>query len=99
MTTKGKQRVLDRAIPLATTLRLPGHIMLYLGKDKGKYYAIHNLWGIEKKGWSGPVLEKIGKVVVSDLSLGRSGPRQSLLHRITNIQTVVSDSKVHKEFP
>jgi cell wall-associated NlpC family hydrolase len=96
MMIKEKQRVLDRAIPLATTLRLPGHIMLYLGKEKGKYYAIHNIWGIEKTGSFGPVLEKIGKVVVSDLSLGRSGPRQSLLHRITNIQTVASYSEVHK---
>ncbi len=96
MTIKKKQRVLDRAIPLATTLRLPGHIMLYLGKDKGKYYAIHNIWGIQKTGWFGPVTEKIGKVVVSDLSLGRSGPHQSLLHRITDIQIIVSDSEVRK---
>jgi len=81
-----KERVLDRAIPMATTLRLPGHIMLYLGKDKGNYYAIHNIWAIQKRGWFKPVLEKIGKVVVSDLSLGRSGPYQSLLHRVTDIQ-------------
>jgi hypothetical protein len=99
MTTKEKEGVLDQAIPLATTLRLPGHIMLYLGKDKGKYYAIHNIWGIQKRGWFGPVLEKIGKVVVSDLSLGRSGPYQSLLHRMTDIQTIASDSEVHKKFP
>jgi hypothetical protein len=99
MTIKEKQRVLDRAIPLATTLRLPGHIMLYLGKDKGKYYVIHNIYGIQKAGWFAPVLEKIGRVVVSDLSLGRSGPNQSLLHRITNIQLIASDSEVHKELP
>ena len=99
MTIKEKQRVLDRAIPLATTLRLPGHIMLYLGKDKGNYYAIHNIWAIQKRGWFGPVLEKIGKVVVSDLSLGRSGPYQSLLHRMTDIQTIASDSEVHKKLP
>jgi hypothetical protein len=99
MTIKEKQRVLDRAIPLATTLRLPGHIMLYLGKDKGKYYAIHNIWGIQKAGWFGPVTEKIGKVVVSDLSLGKSGPHQSLLHRITDIQIITSDLEVRKKNP
>jgi len=99
MTIKKKQRVLDRAIPLATTLRLPGHIMLYLGKDKGKYYAIHNIWGIQKAGWFGPVTEKIGKVVVSDLSLGKSGPHQSLLHRITDIQIIISDLEVRKKNP
>ena len=68
-----KAKVLDRAIPFATTLRLPGHIMLYLGKDKGKYYAIHNIWGIQTNRQFGPVLQKIGKVVVSDLSLGKIG--------------------------
>ncbi len=99
MTIKEKQKVLDRAIPLATTLRLPGHIMLYLGKDKGKYYVIHNIWGIQKAGWFGPVLEKIGKVVVSDLSLGRSVPYQSLLHRIAGIQLIVSDPEVQRKFP
>ncbi|MFB3885839.1 MAG: SH3 domain-containing protein [Thermodesulfobacteriota bacterium] len=96
MPLKEKERVLDRAIPLATTLRLPGHIMLYLGKDKENYYAIHNLWAIQKRGWFGPVLQKIGKVVVSDLSLGRDGPSQSLLHRVTDIQVIASDLEVRK---
>jgi cell wall-associated NlpC family hydrolase len=99
MTLKEKERVLDRAIPLATTLRLPGHIMLYLGKDNGNYYAIHNIWAIQKRGWFGPVLEKIGKVVVSDLSLGRSGPYQSLLHRMTDIQTIASEAEVRRKSP
>ncbi len=99
MTIREKQEVLDRAIPLATTLRLPRHIMLYLGKDKGNYYAIHNLWAIQKRGWFGPVSEKIGRVVVSDLTLGKSGPHQSLLHRMTDIQTVASAPEVHKISP
>jgi hypothetical protein len=99
MSIKEKKGALDQAIPLATTLRLPGHIMLYLGKDKGKYYVIHNIWGVQRGGWFGPVLEKIGKVVVSDLSLGRLGPLQSLLHRITNIQTIASDSEVQRNSP
>lgn len=85
---KEKQKVLDQAMPMVTLLRLPGHIMLFLGEDKGKYYVIHSLWGIQKGGWGGPKLQKIGKVVVSDLSLGRSGPNQSLLHRLTDIQQV-----------
>jgi hypothetical protein len=90
-TDKEKQKLLDRSIPLATTLRLPGHIMLYLGKDKGKHYAIHSIWGIQKSGKAGPTVEKIGKVVVSDLSLGRKGPSRSLLDRITNIRMIGSN--------
>lgn len=83
-----KKAILDRAIPLATVLRLPGHIMLYLGKDRGRYYAIHSIWGIETETSSTRVLEKIAKVEVSDLSLGESGPRGSLLQRITDARFI-----------
>ena len=95
---KEKKKILDRAIPLATLLRLPGHIMLYLGKHNGKYYVIHNIWGIQKGSKFGPILEKIGKVVVSDLSLGGTGPHGSLLQRITEIQFIGSGSETQK-FP
>jgi len=85
---KEKRKILDRATPIATTLRLPGHIMLYLGKDKGRYYVIHSIWGIQVSGKSSLKLEKIGRVAVSDLSLGRKGSNGSLLHRITDIQFI-----------
>jgi hypothetical protein len=88
MTIKEKQRILSQAIPLATTLRLPGHIMFYLGKDQGKYYAIHSLWGIQDRRMSSPVSEKIGQVVISDLSLGELGPYGSLLHRLTDVRFI-----------
>jgi hypothetical protein len=83
-----KRNILDQAIPLATLLRLPGHIMLYLGKDKGRYYAIHSIWGIQRSGRPGPFLKKIGRVVVSDLDLGREGPHGSLLERITDVRLI-----------
>ena len=85
---KEKKMILDRAVPLATVLRLPGHIMLYLGKDGGRYYAIHNIWGIEEGRSSKRLLEKIAKVEVSDLSLGESGPHGSLLQRITDVRFI-----------
>jgi len=87
-TIREKKKVLDQVPPLITTLRLPGHIMLYLGKHKGRYYAIHSIWGFQKKGRSGPVLQKVGKVVVSDLSLGEEGLNGSLLERITDIRVI-----------
>jgi cell wall-associated NlpC family hydrolase len=94
---KEKAMILDRATPLATTLRLPGHIMLYLGKEKGRYFAIHSLWGIQRGRWFGLTLEKVGRVVVSDLSLGRSGPKHSLFDRITDIQFIGSGDEVQKK--
>jgi hypothetical protein len=88
-----KRKVLGQAIPLVTTLRLPGHIMLYLGRDKGRHYVIHSLWGIQ-----GPEkVETIGKVVVSDLSLGSQGPNGSLLDRITDMRTIGPNPKIQKK--
>jgi hypothetical protein len=88
MTIKEKQKILNQAIPLATTLRCPGHIMLYLGEDKGKYYVIHSIWEIQDRETSVPVSRKIGQVVVSDLGLGRSGTHGSLLNRLTDARSI-----------
>jgi hypothetical protein len=85
---KEKKMILDQAVPLATVLRLPGHIMLYLGKDRGRHYAIHNIWGIEEARSSDRLLEKIARVEVSDLSLGESGSHGSLLQRITDARFI-----------
>jgi hypothetical protein len=98
-TLREKKKLLDQAPPLSTLLRLPGHIMLYLGKYHGRYYVIHNIWGIQKAGEIGPVMDKIGRVVVSDLSLGSSGPNGSLLDRITDIRVIEPDSTVPNKIP
>lgn len=88
MKLKEKLRILDQATPLTTLLRFPGHIMLYLGKHQGRYYVIHSLWSIQKADPSDLVLSKIGRVVVSDLSLGESAPNGSLLDRISDIRSI-----------
>jgi hypothetical protein len=88
MWTREKRRILDQATPMTTLLRLPGHIMLYLGKHQGRYYAIHSLGSIQKADASGLVLSKIGRVVVSDLSLGESTPNGSLLDRISDMRSI-----------
>jgi len=87
-TLKEKEHILEGAIPFATTLRLPGHIMLYLGKHRGRHYAIHSIWGIETRNKGAPVLLRIGKAVVSDLTLGKGGSAGSLLRRITDIRVL-----------
>ncbi len=95
-TIEEKKKILDRAVPLATLLRMPGHIMLYLGRHNGEHYAIHSIWGIQKRGPSGIQTQKIGKVSVTDLNLGKEGPRGSLLHRLTEIHLIGPDSEVKK---
>jgi len=98
-TVEEKKKILDRAIPLSTLLRMPGHIMLYLGKHEGKHYAIHSIWsiwGIQKGGKPGPTYQKIGKVAVTDLNHGKESPNGSLLQRLTEIQLFSPDSEVKK---
>jgi hypothetical protein len=80
-TKEEKIKSLDQATPLITILRLPDHIMLYLGSDNGTHYVIHST------GEDG----KIGKVVVSDLSLRGSGPDGSLLARLCRIRLIGAD--------
>jgi hypothetical protein len=92
-----KRERFDRSVPLSTTVRIPGHIMLYLGKDQGKHYVIHSLWGIQKPGKAGPALQRIGKVVVSDLSLGEKGPNGSLLDRVTDIRVIGPSPEIQKK--
>lgn len=80
--------LLEKAIPLATLLRFPGHIMLYLGKERGNYYVIHSIYGIPTIGRGGFKMEKIRKVIVSDLSLGKDGLNGPILDRITDIRVL-----------
>jgi hypothetical protein len=91
---QAKRKILDQSIPLATTVRLRGHIMLYLGKHQGRHYVIHSIWDVQG---GGPALEKIRRVVVSDLSLGEKGPNGSLLDRITDIRIIGAFPEIQKK--
>lgn len=71
------QAIVDRVSPGAI-LELPGHVMLYLGAVDGVPYALHDT---SSSGYDG--------VIVSDLSLGASGPSGSLLERLNVAVTVV----------
>ena len=95
-TLREQEGILDRAVPLATTLRLPGHIMLYLGKHKKRHYVIHSIWATQKEGRSGRVLERIDGGVVSDLSLGETGPNGSLLERLIDIRFIGGEEDLEK---
>jgi len=71
-----------------TILQLPGHIMLYLGEMNGAPYVIHSVWGYREPGWTGDRVRVIGRVAVTDASLGAGSQRGSLLERIVTIRNV-----------
>jgi monofunctional glycosyltransferase len=75
--------------PGVTLLRLPGHIMLYLGEEAGQPYAIHAVWGVKDRDGN---IMKIDKVAVTDLDLGSGATAGSLLERVTDVRTVALES-------
>jgi hypothetical protein len=81
--------IAEKAEPAASLLRLPGHIMLYLGSVEGKAYALHALWGVRHPlSKDTDAVIAVNKTVVSDLSLGEGSKRKSLLDRLTGISKV-----------
>lgn len=68
-------------------LQMPGHIMLYLGRDaRSTPMAIHAAYDyLEPCEGEGDAARLIRKVAVSDLSLGEHTARGSYLARITSV--------------
>ena len=75
-------------MPGATLLRLPGHIMLYLGTVDGRPYVVQEIWGYREPGPGRDRVRLINRVVVSDLSLGTGSWRGSLLSRIDRARII-----------
>jgi hypothetical protein len=74
--------IVERGVPFATLIHMPGHIMLYLGVYDGEPVVMHNVWGVRvknKNGGEGRVV--IGRTVVSSLRAGeeiKGRPESSL---------------------
>lgn len=82
----GKRRRKLDSLKYPALLQFPGHIMIYIGRVGSHYYALHDIWSFREP--DSPKKDKkviIGKVVVSDLSLGQGSTRGSLLKRLKTI--------------
>ncbi len=82
------------ALPGATLLRLPGHIMLYLGSVSGKPYAIHATFGYREKGAFRERVRLVNRVVVSTLDLGKGSSVGSHLERLTDATVLGIDAGI-----
>jgi hypothetical protein len=71
-----------------TTLKLDGHIVLYLGIYGLKPYVIHATYGYGQKMALGDADRVLNRVVVSDLSLGNGSKKGSLLERLSSIRLI-----------
>tara|TARA_A100001015_G_C15042166_1_gene740475 strand:+ start:3830 stop:5164 length:1335 start_codon:yes stop_codon:yes gene_type:complete len=75
-----------KAKPLMTLLSMPGHITIYLGRQHGRLYVLHDSWGMKTEDMLGHLGRAvIGKVVVSSQDLGHGVPyvHRTLLSLIT----------------
>ncbi len=65
-----QMRLISGAIPFTTLLRVPGHIMVYLGTFRGEPCVFHSLWGIRtaRDGIEGRHV--IGSAVITTLRPG-----------------------------
>jgi len=65
-----ERRLVMEAEPFATLLRVPGHIMVYLGTFRGKPSVFHSLWGVRtlKEGKEGRHV--LGAAVITTLRPG-----------------------------
>lgn len=76
---EAKERMIRTgAVPFATFLWHPGHIMLYLGQYEGRAAVAHAVWGVktEKDGIEGRHV--IGRTVITSLEPGKELPDISL---------------------
>jgi len=82
--------IIDKGIPFATLLSLPGHIMLYLGKEEDRAYVMHSLWVYKERVFFKDRQRKVAKVVVSDVYLGKGSEKGSLLERLSTMAFLVN---------
>jgi hypothetical protein len=67
-------------------LYMPGHIMLYLGRDGAHLYALHLFSGyLTPCGGKGETMQRVNRTVVTSLELGRGGSRRAFIQRITRL--------------
>jgi len=87
-TDEAKRPALAPCVPGATDIRLPGHIMLYLGESDGEPFVIHSTFAYKEPGFARDRWRLINRVAVSGLNLGAGTKRGSHLSRATNAQVL-----------
>ncbi len=86
--SKREQRLLAEGIPFLTLVRVPGHIMLYIGAKEGQSALLHTIWGLRTRSLTGQEGRwGIGRTVVTTLQPGLQ--RDGLLLGISNLRSKV----------
>ncbi|MDO5537111.1 MAG: SH3 domain-containing protein, partial [Desulfovibrionaceae bacterium] len=70
-----EREVLQSGVPFASLVTLKGHVVLYVGRWKGRAAILHDLWGIrvdEPEGEDDRLI--VGRIVVTSMTPGRELP-------------------------
>lgn len=78
------KRALSKATPGITILTLRGHVMLYIGTNKGKPYVIHQIFGYMDRGG----MKVLNKAAVTSLELGKRSKIGALKNRIKSVTEI-----------
>lgn len=72
LTPRNRERwILEQGVPWLTLVRLPGHIMLYLGEYRQRAVLLHSLWGVRTKDfWGDEGRWIVGRTVITTLEPG-----------------------------
>jgi cell wall-associated NlpC family hydrolase len=73
--------ILEQGIPFMTLIHLPGHIVLYIGQNKGHAVVFQNVWGLHIYKLFGPKDRiVIGQTVITPLNFGKKFWNTSMYH-------------------
>jgi hypothetical protein len=78
----------DSAAAGALLAYMPGHIILYLGNEDARPFAIHAVWAYREPVGQEDRIRILNRVVVSSLDLGEGSKKGSLLKRLTRLVAV-----------
>ncbi|WP_298038539.1 NlpC/P60 family N-terminal domain-containing protein [uncultured Desulfuromonas sp.] len=69
--SRRERRLLDEGVPFLTLVRVPGHIMLYIGEHEDRAALLHTLWGVRTRNlWNREGRWIVGKTAITTLEPG-----------------------------
>ena len=88
-----EKQLLEQGVPLLTLVRLPGHIMLYLGKHRERAVLLHSIWGLRTKTLFGEEGRWIaGRTVITTLEPGQE--RKGMGFDVSRLLTSVGSMNI-----
>ena len=87
-----RMQVLNSSPGGITILRLPGHVMIYLGDVNGKPYMAHDFWAWRTPAEDGgpDITHRAARIAVTDFLLGEGSKRGAFIDRLSHV-TILAD--------